>query len=215
MAIVPDNKEGIQFEPVSSGTHIARCVGVWDVGTHRDNMFGKDVRKVILMWEIPGERIEIERNGKIENLPRVVSRMYSNTLNEKSNLCHDLEAWAGKKINEKEKETFDLTRLLGKACMVQIIHETKGKSTYGNISTLMGLPKGSTCPPQETPSRSFDFSVDRDIPDETPKWIAKKIMESEEYKTRQGFSQVNNTPQSNVSDFYDVPPEHVEDNLPF
>ena len=104
---------------------------------------------------------------------------------EKSNLIKDLQSWRGKPFSEDEIKAFDITKLLGVPCMLNIIHskvKTSGKE-YTSIASISGLPKGVQCPPQI--NTNFEFSLenfDNTKFSSLPEWLRKKIIESKEYK---------------------------------
>lgn len=53
MPIIVSAKPSTNFEPVSEGVHIATCTSVIDIGLQHNEMYDKDQRKVILVWEFP------------------------------------------------------------------------------------------------------------------------------------------------------------------
>jgi hypothetical protein len=72
--------------------HVSRCVGVIDIGTHRSPFGdGKKIPKVILIFELPEEKaVFVEERGEE---PFHLSKIYTNSLGEKSNLYKDVVAW--------------------------------------------------------------------------------------------------------------------------
>ncbi|MFH1563487.1 MAG: hypothetical protein ABIF11_08780 [Nitrospirota bacterium] len=178
MALTAKKPEGEDFEQISEGVKIAICFGLYDIGTQYDEKWDKHSRKVIVVWEIPEERITIDD----KDLPRAISQKYTLSLHEKALLRKHLEAWRGKAFTEAELDGFDLKNILGKACQLQIIHNKKDNKTYANISAIMALPKGIQAPEAENPLKFFAFEEGIDIPENTPKWIADLIKQSTEYK---------------------------------
>lgn len=172
---------------ISEGVHLAVCIGVWDLGTQHNEIFDRDVHQVLIMWEVPEERIKIED----KELPLAISKRYTLSLNEKSSLRKDLEAWRGKAFPEETiKNGFDLKNILGKACQIQIIHTEKNGKTYANIAGIMSLPKGVKAPEPENPLRFFE--IGDEIPEGTPEWIKNIIMQSKEYKEQKGIVEEEN-----------------------
>jgi len=139
------------FQEVKAGTYSARCIKVIDLGTQQSNFSGEISwkRQALIIWEIPSELKE----GTTD--PLTISKFYTLSLHEKSNLGIDLTAWRGRAFTEKEKQGFDIIKLLGISCMLNVIISDKGKSKVGSI---MPLPKGTEIAEQITPSLSF--SVD-------------------------------------------------------
>ena len=83
--------------------------------------------------------LQIEIEGK--DLPRAISREYTLSLHKKANLRADLESWRGKGFTDRELEGFDLENILGKNCMLNIIHKQTEKAIYANIVSVMPLMK--------------------------------------------------------------------------
>jgi len=136
------------FQEVKAGTYSARCIKVLDLGTQQSNFNGEISwkRQVLIIWEIPSELKE----GTTD--PLTISKFYTLSLHEKSNLGIDLTSWRGRAFTEKEKQGFDITKLLGVPCMLNVITSDKGKSKVGS---LMPLLKGTEIAEQITPSLSF------------------------------------------------------------
>ena len=136
------------FQEVKAGTYSARCIKVIDLGTQQQNFNGEISwkRQVLVIWEIPSELKE----GTTD--PLTISKFYTLSLHEKSNLGIDLTSWRGRAFTEKEKQGFDITKLLGVPCMLNVITSDKGKSKVGS---LMPLLKGTEIAEQITPSLSF------------------------------------------------------------
>ena len=139
------------FKQVEAGTYNARCIKVVDLGTQQSNFNGEISwrRQVLVIWELPSELKEDTTE------PLTISKFYTLSLHEKANLGIDLTSWRGRAFTEKEKQGFDITKLLGVPCMLNVIEGNNGKSKVGS---LMPLPKGTEIAEQITPSLSF--SVD-------------------------------------------------------
>jgi hypothetical protein len=169
------------FTPIPEGMHAAICYGVYDLGTHFSDKYGKSARKVLIVWEFPKVRIDVEVEGEIKNLPRSISKQYTLSLNEKAVLRKDLESWRSKRFTKEELKGFDLARLLGVPCQLQILHNEKEGKTYSNIQTIVPMPP--TVPPMvpETTLRLFTFDESTEIPEATPEWVQNILKESEEY----------------------------------
>jgi len=68
--------DGKSFPITKAGSYLAVCYAVVDLGTHEDTYKGedRDRRLCLITFEIPGERIEIEKeDGTKEDKPRAVS----------------------------------------------------------------------------------------------------------------------------------------------
>ncbi len=168
---------------VPEGQHHAVCYGVVDIGTQQSNFGPK--RKLIIFWELPELRIDIEREGGTENLPRVTNGRYTATLHKKSNLSIHLTGWRGKAFTSDERRTFDFYSLLGQNCLLTIVHEwdAKGENQYDNIAGITGLPKAMSPLAPENPLMKFCFEDNgKSIPKGIYDWLAELIKQSSEYR---------------------------------
>ena len=68
---------------------------------------------------------ERKSRSKGEMKPRAISETYTNSLGEKANLRKMLENWRGRAFTQEEMDGFDLRNVLGKACMISVVHGTK------------------------------------------------------------------------------------------
>lgn len=206
MALVAKKPEGADIEPIEAGPHQAICIRYYDLGTQYMEMFDKSARKVMVMWEIPDSRIEIE--GK--DLPRAISREYTLSLHKKAALRADLESWRGKTFSEPELEGFNLDKLLGTNCMLNIIHKTNDKGTFANVAGVMPLMKDMKKRKPENPLVSFSFDdAEIEIPKGTPQWIEDKIKASNEWDALMKGDSPKQEPD------FDEPPIQKEDTIPF
>ena len=140
---MPLNNGGGDFTPPPAGTHIAICYRVIDLGTQKIEWQGsaKEQHKVLLSWELPGELMEDGR-------PFTISKRYTLSSHEKSTLRKDLEAWRGKAFTDADfgPGGFDIASIIGKACLLSIVHTEKDGKTYANINSLSRLAKGMEAP---------------------------------------------------------------------
>lgn len=202
MGLIAKDKGGTDFQPIPEDLHLAVCYGIWDIGTQYQEKWDKTSHKVIIVWELPECRGEFERDGKKVDLPRAISKTYTLSLHEKAALRKDLESWRGKKFTEEELKGFDLKKLLGAPCQIQVLHNKIGDKIFTNIATITKAPSGTVLHP-ENPTTFFSFEDGGDIPQSTPKWIRERIMASEECH---GYSDVRDgRPRE----------EHYEDEVPF
>lgn len=171
------------YELVPAGNHVARCISMIEIGTVDETFQGepKKLHKVRITWELPLEtKVFHEEKGE---QPFVVSKEYTLSFHEKATLRKDLQAWRGKAFTEDEARGFDITKLLGVPCMVNVVHvESKNGNTYSNVAGLSPIPKGMTCPEQVNPTfvlsyDEFDFKKF----DTLPKWLQEKMQTTPEY----------------------------------
>lgn len=171
------------FHPAPAGTHIARCVRLIDLGTQHTTFDGqaKTVPQIRLTWELPLET-RVFGDGK-EPEPYLVSQEYTNSLGDRAKLRQHLESWRGREFTADELAGFDLKAILGKPCMLSIVHK-KGQTgnTYAAISGVTALPKGTTPPKQVTETQCYDISEGKcDKFFALPDWLREKISKCVEW----------------------------------
>lgn len=193
-------KAGSNLPPTPEGVHQGICYALYDLGVQFSEKWGKSAHQCLIIWELPEVRIDIEKDGEKLNLPRAVSKKYTLSLNEKAALRKDLQSWRGRNFTEEELKGFDIVKLLGVNCMIQIIHSTKDTKTFANVSSIMPLYKGLQKREPENPVKFFSMSDHSEIPEGTPDWIKELIEQSSEWK---GVSESTTNGNSHVDE--DVP----------
>jgi len=162
------------YEPVSEGLHPAICVSVIDLGVQYSKLYNKEQPKVMLTWEISDEGT----NG--EDMTKTISKEYTASFNEKSTLRKNLKSWRGREFTAEELEAFDLRKVLGAACQLQVIHNKNGDRTYANIESIVSFPRGMKKPEAKAPLVHLDLDDPgwRSVLVTLPDWIQDKILNS-------------------------------------
>ena len=207
MALFASDKGGGSFDPVPQKIHHAVCIGVIDLGTHLNTIFNKSVHQVLITWELPYEKIVIEKEGQSpEEKSRWISNKYTLSLHEKANLRKMLESWRGKSFTSAELEGFDLKKLLTVNGQLQVIHNKKDDKVYANVNNLMPLMPEMTNLEAENPYVYFSLEESFDIPEGVPDWVMDIIKQSDEWR-----SQLNGEPDSTSGE----QPPFDEGDIPF
>ncbi|MBQ1577046.1 MAG: hypothetical protein IIZ83_08810 [Oscillospiraceae bacterium] len=159
----------------------AVCCMLVDLGEQYSEKFGNTAHKVLISWELPGEKLD---NGETRRL----SNTYTASLNSKGNLRKDLISWRGRDFTVEELKKFDLRNIVGAPCMLSVIHKVgQDGNKRAVIGGIMKLPKGMTVPALSNGYTIFDL----DEPDaeakmaDLPEWIQTRIQESETWKEMQ------------------------------
>lgn len=136
MAIMATAGDGKTFDPAPAGVHQGVCVDVVDLGMLDVTWQGKTKQqhKINVAWQIAERR----EDGK----PFLVFKRYTLSLGEKATLRKDLESWRGKAFTREEELGFDVERVIGKNCLLNIQHNESGGKTYANVVSIMPLVKG-------------------------------------------------------------------------
>lgn len=177
--IVSRNSSSAPLEPLSTGTKLARCIGLLDLGTQTDEYQGKTniLRKVRIVWELPNDT-----HG--DGVPFVIGKNYTLSLGEKATLRADLVAWRdGRQFTDEQLDGFDLRAILGKGCFLSVGHNTGKKAV---VNAVMALPKGMPMPEQYHPMQYLSFddpaSIDLKLIDAQPDFIKSMIRKSAEFE---------------------------------
>lgn len=191
MSLNAKNKGGQDFDPISVGLHNAVCYAVIDIGTQPSNspQF-REKNQSVFIWEIPGERIEMVKDGVKKSLPRAISSFYTVSLSQKSHLRPMLESWRGRAFTDKELEGFNIGKVAGACCQLNITHKLRDGKPIAQISAVVPLPKGQKPFKPENPICVFDLeaflkSDADDLPADIPDWIKGKILQSREWEKDQ------------------------------
>lgn len=171
---------GSDFAPPPAGTHYAICYRVIDIGTQQVEWQGKikHQRKVILSWELPSEKMD-------DGQPFSIHQRYTLSSSEKSRLRQDLESWRGLKFTEADfgPGGFDIKKLLGVPCLLNIVHAIKDDHTYANIAAIVKPPKGTPLQSLTNPLVYLDLDdFDADTFESLSEGLRGTIMKSPEYQ---------------------------------
>ena len=130
MPIYAKQKSG-DFVPAPEGLWPAVCVDVVDKGMVESEKY-KPRHMIQIRWVMDAE--PALKTGK----PHMAVRSFGCTLGKKSSLLPFLEAWRGRKFTEDELKSFDVEKLIGAPCQLQIIHNGE----YANVQAVVPAGKG-------------------------------------------------------------------------
>jgi hypothetical protein len=208
MKIIASSTGGSNYEPVPAGTYIARCYSMVHIGTVMETYQGdsKLQNKVRLTWELPLELKQFKEDEP--ERPFTLGKEFTLSLNEKATLRKFLESWRGKAFTEDEAKEFDITVLLGKPCMLNVIHKTSQKNgkVYAEIASVSPLMKGVSCPDQINDTFIFGYDpFEQWRFDTLPDYLKEKVRSSIEYQAIMTPGHTQAAPA----------PEETPDDLPF
>ena len=176
-----------QLDPVPAGNHVARLYSILHIGTINNPYKGQDrqVNTVRLTFELCNERKEF-KEGEDEK-PYSISQEYTFSMNKKSHLEHLVEGLLGKSLTDAEAANIEIEEMLGKACLLNVIHrEAKASGNlYANIAGASPLPKGIEVPVMFNPAKWMSvLDASQEELDKLPDFLVKKVQSSEEYQQR-------------------------------
>ena len=196
---------GTPRTPVPAGLHVARCIAMIEIGHIMEKFAGQEPtkrRKVMLTWEFP--ELLIAKKAGEEEKPMVISKEYTFSMDTKANLRKDLSSWRGVPFDDREAAEFDISKLLGKCCQINISHKAgEGKhlgKVFEVIQAIVPAPKvknaqGKMVPApvqeQVNKSRMFNYSrkhFDYGFMMKLPDFIKNKMLSSDEFN----YLKINN-----------------------
>jgi hypothetical protein len=212
MAILASNNSTPR-ELIPAGNYLARCYQMIEIGTVEEIIMNvpKTLHKVRIGWELPTElKVFKEENGE---QPLVISKEYTLSMHEKSNLRKDLKSWRGKDFTEDEAKRFDITALLGLPCMLNIIHKpskSDASKVYQEIAGITSIPKGFSVPKPINPVVVLSYDkFDNEVFEKLPDFIKNKMKSSQEY------AKMMNPEHRPMPEDYDEVEVETVDDLPF
>ena len=176
-----------------AGATIGVLFGLVDLGTQKVSWDGEEkwTPKLRLAFELPEQTIEGEvvENGKVTKVtkPMVVSIELTRSLGERATLRKHLETWRGQGFTSKELASFSLKNLLGKACLLTLVHKTsQAGRNYCAIQGMAKLPKGMKAPAKTENTQVF-YEIEQKEGGqfgELPEWLQEKIRASKEFSSQ-------------------------------
>jgi hypothetical protein len=172
-----------------AGATVGVLFSLVDLGTQEVTWDGetKWTPKLRLAFELPEQVIEgeVTENGKTTKMtkPMVVSIELTRSLGERATLRKHLETWRGQAFTSKELASFSLKNLLGKACLLTLVHKTsQAGRNYCAIQGIAKLPKSMKAPAKTENAHVF-YEIEQGEGgqfSELPEWLQEKIRASKE-----------------------------------
>jgi hypothetical protein len=174
-----------QNPPVPAGNHVARLFQIIHIGTthfvYQNEEKSQD--KIRFTFELCNEK-KIFKDGE-EERPYAVSREFGLSMGKKSHLRPFIEGMLGTKFSDDEAYDFDIDTLLGKACLLNVVHNEKNGNVYADIQNASPLPKGLEAPDMVNAAKLIDVNESlREEIDALPEFIRNKMQSSDEYGAR-------------------------------
>lgn len=185
------------FKSVPPGSHVAVCNLIADLGLQPGgDLYPEPRHQLYIRFEVPGERDK-------STGPLVIGTFFTASMHEKASLRKQLEGWRGKKFSSNEEaEHFDVSSILGRACMLTVVETIKGSKVYSNVAAISSLPQGVAAPKAENQllyyaeDKQDDFRL-------LPEWLQKKILSQ--------FKQPEPEPISHIDRGLEI----SDDDIPF
>lgn len=211
-----------EFIVVPPGTYLGACYLIVDLGTQQTDYMG-DIsfkKRMTIYWEVHGEDENGNQLVTDDGKPYTIFKNYTQSLSEKSNLYKDLVSWRGKQFTQEELSGFNIASILGKWCMLNVIHKPSqdGKKIFANVDGVSPVPsmiKKAGMPEIANNQKAFSLNnIDWDMYETLSPSLKKKIELSPEYKIafdRREGTQYTTTSNAPASTNFD----DMDDDMPF
>jgi len=172
-------QQKVRIPPLEPGVYHAVCAMVVDLGFQYTPAYKRTARKVRILWEVVGETVTIGE----EERPRLISKDYTLSLDERSNLFKHLQSWRGKTFTDEELEDgFDLSKLCDANCQLLLIHKSGDRGPYAVVDSVIPLKKGM---PRHKAEKTFYFDMEdpatHAVFEELPRYIQEAISKAENF----------------------------------
>ncbi len=221
--IVSDKGSGTEFAIHPAGATAARCTRIIDLGTVDSEFEGKKKKKHEVAFCFESAELMGDDQGEYAGKPFLIIQRYTAHLGEKANMRKALQSWRGRPFTPAELDAFNLKAVLGKPCMVNMIHTEPNaqKKVYANIASIMPLPKGMSAP--EAVGELIFFSLpspddenpepfDQKAYDSLSDYFKGVIAKSDEYKALFGAGA---SPASTTKPASKAAVDDMDDDIPF
>jgi hypothetical protein len=202
----------IRVENPPVGSHLARCIGLIDVGTQHHQGFqggapwnSRDVQIVFELCGVPMAGLyRPELKGKMFRVQATVKQ----SLHPSAKLRRWLVSWRGKDFTKEELEAFDPRKIVGRGCRLTLVE----RNDYVNIDGI------APCEPEKPPKPTYPLIVFSLEPDEfdqkiyaqLPPRLREKIAQSPEFKALVGGGDGEPDPAEEYAG-----PAEESDSIPF
>lgn len=183
--IVSGKGGGKDFAIHPAGVFAARCTRIIDLGTHDGEWKGKAKKQHKIVFCFESAELMDDDAGEFAGKPFLVIQRYTASLSDKALMRKDLESWRGRKFTPAEIDAFDLHNVLGKACMLNMVHSDPAPNgkVYSNAAAIMPLPAGMTAPKAVGDLVFFSLGeFDQSVYDSLSDYYKGEIAKSDEYK---------------------------------
>jgi hypothetical protein len=204
---ISETQKNTERQLPEAGATVGVLFSLVDLGTQEVTWDGetKNTPKLRLAFELPEQTIEgeVTENGKTTKVtkPMVVSIELTRSLGERATLRKHLETWRGQAFTSKELASFSLKNLLGKACLLTLVHKTsQAGRNYCAIQGIAKLPKSMKAPAKTENGHVF-YEIEQGEGGqfgELPEWLQEKIRASREFRG------ASSAPQGKAADSTDA-----------
>ena len=166
-------QQGSTFKALEAGVYAGVCTLLVDIGLQPGGRY-KDAKKVVIGFELP------DAPPRDDGKPVVIYMNVTGSMDKKANLRKRIEGMFGKAFSTEEAaRDFDLDKLLGRACLVNVSNDERNGKVYANIAGLTPLMAGMPAPVAKGTTVFYTERLPetRGALESVPSWIRKLIDE--------------------------------------
>lgn len=174
-----------EIELIEVGSHMARVIGVVDLGVHLKKKFRDDeedtfVRFIELTYELCHCFMKDDDGNDLEDKPRWISEFFP-WYSLKSDKAKSTSRYNA--IDPGHKFKGDWSQLINGPVGVTVVHNEKGSRTFNNVGDVTPIPKGIEIPPLKNDPLIFSMdNPDKSVWDRLPQWKKEKITSAKNFK---------------------------------
>jgi hypothetical protein len=165
------------------GLHVARFYKLIDLGTQPPNKWvDKSRSRFLCYFELAAKAVFDPSKGE---QPYIVKAEYTRSLDRRANASKLIAALNGRSLRGSEAGSYNLADDLGKALLLNIVHEFGQESgvEYDVIVSYSPVSPGTVVPPQYNPTVLYSVTDgENEVFSALPDWVKNKIRNCEEWR---------------------------------
>lgn len=203
-------KPASNFTPPPAGMHVARCYRLIDLGTQPKTFQGQskgEARKIMAGFELLGD------DRMDDGRPFTLSKSWFLSMHEKASLRRDLESWRGRAFTADEEGSFDVSKLLGAYCILNVTEEAGADGQVRTfIKSINPLMKGMAKPEPVNDNTIFDADdPDMDLFEKFSDKLKELIKGCREWRVKASGARPSTTATKPPATGFD----DMDDDIPF
>lgn len=222
MSLTPPKPDNIERQLPPAGTHRAVLYKIINLGTLDTEWQGqaKKSHKIRLIWELSDEEViyttKDERGQEIEKTaPFAVGRKFTLSMGDNSHLFPFVQGMIGVALTDDERYNFDIESLLGRECLITVVHAEYEGRKFAQVTNASTLPKGMEKPKQINETVMLDVrKLSQQEIGELPEYIRVDMEASSEYDVRFNAPRTD-APQAQVPPQVQAEQELNPEDIPF
>lgn len=160
--------------PAPAGFHRATLKALIDLGVQPSVKF-EPRHELLMIFQLADHK---KKDDAGHEAPAEISTTVTFSMGAKSTLRKWIQSWLGKTFESNEQAfSFDVTKLVGRAVYLQVIHKVSQDRTYANVTLLAPIPAGVERPSLLGAPVVYDPTLPdaEEVRRQLPEWIVKRL----------------------------------------